>query len=55
MFTVFSALPDEAFRAWGWRVPFLLSIVLVAVGLFIRLRIHESPAFLELQREGRQA
>jgi len=55
VFTVFSALPDEAFRAWGWRVPFLLSIVLVAVGLFIRLRIHESPAFLELQREGRQA
>jgi MFS transporter, MHS family, shikimate and dehydroshikimate transport protein len=55
VFTLFSALPDEAFRAWGWRVPFLLSIVLVVVGLFIRLRIVESPAFLALQRHGGQA
>jgi MFS transporter, MHS family, shikimate and dehydroshikimate transport protein len=36
---------EEQFLAWGWRVPFLVSIVLVAVGLFIRLRIMESPAF----------
>ena len=55
VFAVFSALPDEAFRAWGWRVPFLLSIVLVVVGLFIRLRIVESPAFLALQRRGGEA
>jgi MHS family shikimate/dehydroshikimate transporter-like MFS transporter len=55
VFTLFSALPDEAFRAWGWRVPFLLSIVLVIVGLFIRLRIVESPAFLALQRQGGEA
>jgi MFS transporter, MHS family, shikimate and dehydroshikimate transport protein len=43
-----SSLPEEAFLAWGWRVPFLLSIVLVAVGLYIRLRIEESPAFAEI-------
>jgi MFS transporter, MHS family, shikimate and dehydroshikimate transport protein len=46
VFTLFNAsLSDAAFLSWGWRVPFLLSIVLVAVGLFIRLRIMETPAF----------
>jgi MFS transporter, MHS family, shikimate and dehydroshikimate transport protein len=45
VFTAFSSLPEDRFLAWGWRVPFLLSIVLVGVGLFIRLRILESPAF----------
>ena len=45
VFTAFSSLPEDRFLAWGWRVPFLLSIVLVSVGLFIRLRILESPAF----------
>ncbi|MEU3403149.1 MFS transporter [Streptomyces sp. NPDC006670] len=38
---------DEAFLAWGWRVPFLLSGVLVVVGLWIRISVSESPAFLE--------
>lgn len=38
-FTLFAALPEDQFLAWGWRVPFLLSIVLVVVGLYIRLRI----------------
>jgi MFS transporter, MHS family, shikimate and dehydroshikimate transport protein len=45
VFTAFSSLPEEQFLAWGWRVPFLLSIILIGVGLFIRLRIVESPAF----------
>lgn len=44
-----SSLPEEAFLAWGWRVPFLLSILLVAVGLYVRLRIEESPAFAAVQ------
>ena len=44
-----TSLPEEAFLAWGWRVPFLLSIVLVGVGLYIRLRIEESPAFSEVR------
>ncbi|CAL9579828.1 Fosfomycin resistance protein AbaF [Actinosynnema sp. ALI-1.44] len=40
---------DEAFLSWGWRVPFLLSGVLVLVGLWIRLSVSESPIFLEAQ------
>ncbi len=57
VFGVMSTTLSEAqFLAWGWRVPFLVSIALVAVGLFIRLRVLESPAFAELQQRGtRQA
>ncbi|WP_440103012.1 MFS transporter [Streptosporangium sp. H16] len=36
---------EEAFLSWGWRVPFLLSILLLAVGLFVRLRVEETPVF----------
>lgn len=43
----FSALPQEAFQAWGWRVPFLLSFVLLLVGLYVRSRVSESPVFQE--------
>lgn len=43
--TLFSLLPEDQFLSWGWRVPFLLSVVLVAVGLFVRLRVSESPMF----------
>ncbi|WP_196443354.1 MFS transporter [Planomonospora sp. ID67723] len=50
-----AALPDEAFLSWGWRVPFLLSGVLVVVGLWIRLRIVESPLFAEVEQAGRKA
>jgi MFS transporter, MHS family, shikimate and dehydroshikimate transport protein len=46
MFAVMQAATSEAaFLSWGWRVPFLVSIVLVGVGLFIRMKIVESPAF----------
>jgi MHS family shikimate/dehydroshikimate transporter-like MFS transporter len=49
-FTVFSSsLSEDKFLAWGWRVPFLLSLILIAVGLFIRLRILETPAFARLK------
>jgi MFS family permease len=41
-----------AFLAWGWRIPFVASAVLVAVGLVIRIRLTETPVFLELQRAG---
>jgi metabolite-proton symporter len=50
VFGAFSSLPDRQFFAWGWRVPFLLSIVLIAVGLFIRLRIMESPVFTRIKQ-----
>ncbi len=52
VFTIFSSLPPEQFLSWGWRVPFLVSIVLVAVGLFVRLRILETPAFRQMQESG---
>ena len=45
-----SAFSDAEFLAWGWRVPFLLSVVLIGVGLFIRLRILETPVFLQLKQ-----
>lgn len=50
--TLVSTLPDDQFRSWGWRVPFLLSFVLLGVGLFVRLRIAESPLFAEVKRQG---
>ena len=50
-----SLASNEAFLAWGWRVAFLLSAVLVAVGLYIRLKILETPAFEQVREAGHQA
>ena len=50
-FVLGRTLTDAQFAAWGWRVPFLASIVLVGVGLVIRLRIEESPVFALLREE----
>jgi MFS family permease len=50
-FALASQLPDAAFLAWGWRVCFLISIVLLAIGAWIRLSIMETPAFQEVQEE----
>ena len=55
--TLLSAtLSDEAFNSWGWRVPFLASLILVAVGLVIRLKILETPMFAKVlePRKGRE-
>ena len=53
VFLATSVLADpEEFRAWGWRVPFLASVVLVGVGLFIRVGLPESPAFDDVRRRG---
>src|SRR5205807_652895 len=49
----FSQMSGEQFLNWGWRVPFLLSIVLVAVGLWIRLGILETPVFTKLVAENK--
>ena len=40
----------DAFNSWGWRIPFLLSIVLVGIGLYVRLRVMESPQFSEVKK-----
>jgi MFS family permease len=52
IFALFSSLPEKQFLGWGWRLPFLLSIVLIAAGLFIRLQIGETPAFSQLKESG---
>ena len=43
-------MPNADFLAWGWRIPFLISIALLGVGLFIRLRVMESPVFEEVKQ-----
>ena len=48
-FSVASLLPDEAFLAWGWRACFLVSILLLAIGAYIRLSVMETPAFAKVQ------
>ncbi|MFC5186706.1 MFS transporter [Actinomadura harenae] len=48
-----SVQSDETFRAWGWRVPFLLSGVLVVIGLWIRVSVSESPLFIEARKQKR--
>jgi MFS family permease len=50
---VFSAISGDQFLVWGWRIPFLLSIVMVGVGLYIRLGILETPIFRRLVAEDR--
>jgi metabolite-proton symporter len=50
-----AVLSDAAFESWGWRVPFLLSGALIAVGLWIRLTIAETPLFQELDRDDTKA
>src|SRR5262245_44511956 len=49
VFAQFARLPEDQFLSWGWRVPFLVSILLVGVGLLIRLRILETPAFARMK------
>ncbi|MQA01973.1 MAG: MFS transporter [Streptosporangiales bacterium] len=51
VFYLFNTMPEASFLAWGWRIPFLLSFVLVVVGLVIRMRIVESPAFQDAKRQ----
>ncbi len=49
-FAVRASISSEQFQAWGWRIPFLLSAILVAVGFFIRLNLQESPVFEKRRR-----
>jgi MHS family shikimate/dehydroshikimate transporter-like MFS transporter len=49
IFATLSQLPESDFLAWAWRVPFLLSIVLVGIGLYIRMQLEETPIFREIE------
>ncbi|MGC9184475.1 MAG: MFS transporter [Thiomonas sp.] len=48
-----TALGEETFNAWGWRVPFLVSILLLGVSVWIRLKLNESPAFVKMKADGK--
>lgn len=47
-----AVMGEEAFAEWGWRIPFLLSAILVGISIWMRLRLKESPEFQRMQREG---
>jgi MFS family permease len=48
-----TAIGEEAFNAWGWRVPFLVSVLLLGVSVWIRMSMNESPAFAKMKSEGK--
>ncbi len=50
--TTRSLMTPDAFSDWGWRVPFLISIFLLGISLWIRLKLHESPLFEQLKKQG---
>jgi MFS family permease len=50
-----SALGEPEFAAWGWRIPFLVSVVLLGVSVWIRLRLNESPVFQKMKDEGKSS
>lgn len=54
MVSLFTMLPDDQFIAWGWRIPFLFSAVLVLIGLLVRLKVHESPLFARLEEKAEE-
>jgi MFS family permease len=47
------AMAEATFKEWGWRLPFLLSLVLLTVSVYIRLKLNESPVFLRMKAEGK--
>lgn len=49
------ALGNEAFEDWGWRIPFLVSLVLLGISVWIRLKLNESPLFQEMKAQGKQS
>ncbi|QIM19613.1 MHS family MFS transporter [Leucobacter coleopterorum] len=52
---VTAAVSEEALVSWGWRIPFLASVLLVAVGIYIRLNIEETPSFHQVREQGAKA
>ncbi|BET10105.1 MFS transporter [Pandoraea sputorum] len=54
LFALASLLSPDAFESWGWRVPFLASFVLVLLGIYIRRKVSETPAFEALKKDGQR-
>jgi MFS family permease len=48
-------MAEAAFKSWGWRIPFLLSLILLVISIYIRLKLNESPVFLQMKAEGKQS
>jgi len=48
-----TSIGEEAFREWGWRIPFLISIVLLGISVWIRMKLNESPAFQRMKADGK--
>src|SRR5262245_64719718 len=55
VFALISTLPEEALFSWGWRVAFLLSVLLVGVGLYVRLAVDDPPVFTKIREAGAEA
>jgi MFS family permease len=47
-----TSLGEEAFKAWGWRIPFLVSVILLGISLWIRMQLAESPVFVKMKSQG---
>lgn len=55
VFALVTQLPQEDFLAWGWRIPFLLSLILIVVGFYIRARVSETPVFSQIAAKSKAA
>jgi MFS family permease len=55
VFGLFALMPEAAFMSWGWRVPFLLSVIVLVLGIYIRRRVPESPEFVKVKDQRRDA
>nr|WP_256473363.1 MFS transporter [Phyllobacterium sp. 21LDTY02-6] len=53
VFALFTLLPEDAFMSWGWRIPFLLSGLVLFLGVYIRRKVPESPEFIQVKEERR--
>ena len=46
-------MAEATFKSWGWRIPFLISLVLLVISVYIRLKLNESPVFLQMKAQGK--
>src|SRR5699024_12771684 len=51
VFFFLSLMPEDAFLSWGWRIPFLASVLLILIALYIRAKPQETPAFVQLEKQ----